>query len=176
MDFSSWGSMMEGATQFISDNISSASDFIRGMTEYDETEERPYSPEVLGVGPHLIEAVENLCNHPNTWKDLPDSEIFEELSLTPLQECHVKEMLVLVPKLRALKDQLRNEGMTDSVFWGIYFVLVCKLLPAHFSYHVCTNPRSFFLEQPGLFEWETDDIESDFDDGSESNRAVLLGR
>jgi len=88
----------------------------------------------FGIEPTIVEFVENICNHPNTFRDFPvENYGISPKKLTPKQERHAVIMLDKVPELSKLRYKLCPGHMKEEMFWRVYFLLLQNKIGYIFS-------------------------------------------
>eukprot|EP00005_Dracoamoeba_jomungandri_P014388 CAMPEP_0174268906 /NCGR_PEP_ID=MMETSP0439-20130205/39150_1 /TAXON_ID=0 /ORGANISM="Stereomyxa ramosa, Strain Chinc5" /LENGTH=157 /DNA_ID=CAMNT_0015357383 /DNA_START=32 /DNA_END=505 /DNA_ORIENTATION=+ len=88
-----------------------------------EEEESDKSVVEIEVTPTLIEYVQQLAQHPQTFTNFPISSQ-AEFEMSAVEERHAKTMLTKVPELSRLRYILCPSKMREEVFWRIYFLLL----------------------------------------------------
>jgi len=88
----------------------------------------------IGIDPTIMEFVESICNHPNTFRDFPlENYGNSPKKLTPKQEKHAMLMLDKVPELSQLRYKLCPGVMKEEKFWRVYFLILQNKIGYIFS-------------------------------------------
>jgi len=88
----------------------------------------------IGIDPTIMEFVESICNHPNTFRDFPlENYGNSPKKLTPKQEKHAMLMLDKVPELSQLRYKLCPGAMKEEKFWRVYFLILQNKIGYIFS-------------------------------------------
>lgn len=87
-----------------------------------------------GITPTVLEFVENVCNHPNTFRDFPIQNYGNSpKKLSPKQEKHAVLMLERAPELSKLRYKLCPGVMKEEMFWRVYFLVLQNKIGYIFS-------------------------------------------
>jgi len=116
----------------------------------------------VGVTKELLEYVDQLCTHPETWVEFPSSVAKDavQLELTQAQQLHRDAVVGSVPQLGQLEQTLCSDQLSPGFFWLVYFVLVNKMLSTHPCSELLFTAELASMRKLLLSDATTPDVES----------------